>query len=249
MAIKFPSGMIIAFEGLDCSFKETNYKAAVKMIQDGYKDCVGTYIFTESFPRYGTPGCSGVESWLQGKLNRDYMMGHPESINSLYCIDRLHYWHEWSIGGVDKDLTKHDMLKDGNAMFIFDRYTLSNAFYNPIYNDEKVTLRDIRFDKDKFDIPLPHVVVWMRMRNFDVLKSLLAEKQNKDKNELDTDFLYKVWKRSEKAITNKRLWKRAGINLIVIDCLNEDDSIKSKEEIEFNVTMELGNAITDYNNI
>lgn len=246
MAIRFPDGMIIAFEGLDCSFKETNYKAAVNMIQNGFKYLDNKYVFTESFPRYGTVGCTGVESWLRGRLDRGYMMQHPASINSLYCIDRLHYWHEWSINENGKKYSMYDMLNCNLAMFIFDRYTLSNAFYNPIYDDERVTLEDIRFDKDVFDIPLPHVVVWMRMRNFEVLKSLLAKKENKDENEIDTDFIYKVWKRSERAIKDKSLWKKAGIKLIVIDCLNEDNTIKSKEEIEFQVTMELGNAIAEY---
>lgn len=249
MSLDFPKGMIIAFEGLDCSFKETNYNATVTAIRNHFGNYCGKYIFTESFPRYNTPGCAGVESWLHGEIDRSYMTNHPKSINSLYCIDRLHYWHEWSIGTGDRKITRYNMLNGENAMFIFDRYTLSNAFYNPMYSDKRVTLKDIRFDKDAFDIPLPHVVVWMRMKNFNVLKSLLAKKQDKDENELDTEFLYKVWERSERAIKDKWLWMHAGINLIVVDCLDEDNLIRTKEEISNDVIKKVMKSIDDYNSL
>ena len=68
------------------------------------------------------------------------------------------------------------------------------------------------------------------MRSFDVLKSLIAEKSNKDANEMDIDFLYKIWSRSEDMIKSD-IFDQLGIRLVVVDCLNDDLTIKTKDEI------------------
>ena len=112
--------------------------------------------------------------------------------------------------------------------FIFDRYNISNAIFNPIYTG--VDIRDLTFDRDVYGIPLPDSVVWMRMRSFDVLKHLIAEKSNKDANEMDIDFLYKIWSRSEDMIKSD-IFDQLGIRLVVVDCLNDDLTIKTKDEI------------------
>ena len=105
---------------------------------------------------------------------------------------------------------------------------ISNAIFNPIYTG--VDIRDLTFDRDVYGIPLPDTVVWMRMKSFDVLKSLIAEKSNKDANEMDIDFLYKIWSRSEDMIKSD-IFDQLGIRLVVVDCLNDDLTIKTKDEI------------------
>ncbi len=224
--MKFPEGKIIAFEGLDNCFKETNFKSFVKHLQNEFKD---KEIITESFPRYGNQSCMGVEKWLDGSLDRSHLKNHPEGINSLYAIDRLCYWFE-SVHGGERNIDK--LYNESNqACFIFDRYTVSNAIYNPMVGD-MTTIDDLEFDHNAFGIPQPDIVVWLRMSSFNTFKKLLAEKQNKDANEIDTDFLYKVWTRSENLI-NTNAFEKLGIKLVVVDVLlcGEGNIFKSKMEL------------------
>ena len=69
------------------------------------------------------------------------------------------------------------------------------------------------------------------MRDFDTFLNVLAKKEGKDANEMDIDFLRGVWERSEQLI-HSDIYDKIGIKLVVIDVLNEDNTIKTKEEIE-----------------
>ena len=217
---------IIAFEGLDCSFKETNCKAYIDYLRESHAE----NIWTASFPRYNEPSSMFVRKWLgleEDKFDKDVCKKHPMARDSFYAMDRFCYWFEKDYTGKSRmDIVLSDEYRF--YTFIFDRYTLSNAIYNPIYTG--IDIRDFSFDRDVYGIPLPDVVVWMRMKNFDVLKGLIAKKENKDELELDTEFLYKTWLRSEEIIKSD-VFKQLGIKLVVIDCLNEDNSIKSRDEI------------------
>ena len=234
----FPSGLIIDFEGLDCSFKETNHKAFVDRLRE--ESGTPDKIWTESFPRYGYNwAVEGVNKWLNGSLDREHLMKHPEAVDSFYSIDRLSYWFETEEGKPNTPRIKH--LEGCGNCFVFDRYTVSNAIYNPIHGD-MTSVDDLDFDTRIFGIPMPNIVVWMRMRDFDVLKTLLAQKKNKDKNELDTTFIQKVWERSEYVIKNN-LFDKVDVRLVVIECLNEDGSIRSKEELAEDVWNQVMNCV------
>lgn len=221
-------GRIIAFEGLDNSFKETNYKAFVERLSalNGFADSQHLEIHTESFPRYGNQATLMVEKWLDGSLDRSHMMKHAAAVCNLYCADRLSYWYE-SVHGMKRNIER---LYEADSVFVFDRYSSSNAIYNPMTDPNNVTAEDLKYDEKVYGVPTPDIVVWMRMKSFDVLKQLIANKANKDANEIDTSFIQSVWERSERAIQTN-VFAQAGINLIVIDVLNEDNSIKSREEI------------------
>ena len=116
---------IIAFEGLDCSFKETNCKAFVNYAK--YAVEVGTTIVTESFPRYENESSIFVRKWLDGKsFDRDFLKKHSMAVDSFYSIDRFSYWY---------DRTDHngysimDIMKQNTNTFytfIFDRYPETN---------------------------------------------------------------------------------------------------------------------------
>jgi thymidylate kinase len=225
---------IISFEGLDCSFKETNYNAIVSKVEHLSSMCKRSrlkpfYLHKESFPRYGSWSAVSVEKWLNGSFDRNILKGLPKAIDSMYSIDRFAYWYE-----KDEKTGKRriDLLKDKfYQLFVFDRYNLSNAIYNPIHPDS-VHIEDLTFDSENYAIPNPDITFWMRMSSFDVLAGLIANKKNKDANELDLDFLRSVWERSEKVINSTDIFNSIGTKLIVVDCLNSDQSIKSREEIE-----------------
>ena len=217
---------IIAFEGLDCSFKETNYKSFLKHLKE-MRDPSGFSIHTESFPRYGKKTCASVERWLSGSYDRTMLMQHPKAVCSFYSIDRLDYWYEKL-----SDNTRRIELLDYTEKFhyfVFDRYSLSNSIYNPIHPGE-VNEEDFTFDRDIYGIPNPTRVIWMRMKNFDVLSNLIAQKQNRDQNELNIEYLRSVWERSEQIISSD-IFDKLGIELVVVDCLNADNTIKPRFEL------------------
>lgn len=240
-----PNHTIIAFEGLDCSFKETNYKSFISHLRD-MRDPSGFSIITQSFPRYKHPACYGVERWLGNNYDRDVLKQHPMAVDSFYSMDRFDYWyHKSNDGDILTDYRWIDIVNGKHATnrftyFVFDRYNLSNTIYNPIYPG--VDIRDFTFDSDIFAIPNPDIIVWMRMRSFDVLCELLAKKKDKDANEVDIEFLRSVWERSE-SIIKSNIFDKLGIKLIVVDCLDEDLNIKSRDEIREYIWTQVCGAI------
>lgn len=217
---------IIAFEGLDCSFKETNFKTFVNALHN-VRDEEGFVIHTESFPRYGYWAAKPAECWLNGHYDRNILQHYPIAKCALYNVDRMDYW----LAKHENGITNLDLLNSNDKFhyFIFDRYILSNTIYNPIHPNE-IHIEDIVYNTDEFSIPRPNVIVWMRMKNFDVLAKQLAAKQNKDMNELDLDYLRNVWERSEQII-NSDIFNKTNIKLIVVDCLYENDKIRPREEL------------------
>lgn len=240
----YPGGVIIDFEGLDCSFKETNAKALVERMNKRFN--YNPVVF-QSFPRYGNEICKPIEKWLQGKYDRGVLMNHPQAIDTLYSIDRFDYWYSYidNYSVINMASFKNTMR---SFLFIFDRYTISNAIYNPMYGDMP-TIDDFTFDNKVFAIPNPDIVIWMRMKNFEAFKIILQNKKDKDRNESDIEFIKKVWDRSEYAIENK-LFEKAGIHLIVIDCLDEctpedynETLVRTSEEYVSNQVRKLGYRI------
>ena len=223
---------IIAFEGLDCSFKETNYNSFVFHLRE-MRSPMGFKIHTENFPRYGNKACIAAERWLNGSYDRAMLKQHPKAVCSFYSIDRLDYWYKKKSDGI----RRIELLNDTEKFhyFVFDRYSLSNPIYNPLHPGE-INIEDFVFDRDIYGIPNPTKVVWMRMKNFDVLAGLIAQKENKDQNELDIEFIRGVWERSEQIIASD-IFDKLGIELIVVDCLNNDNSIKNRLELSEYVWM------------
>lgn len=220
---------IIDFEGLDCSFKETNYKKFIEQLKLLY----GNKVLSESFPRYNKESSYGIKLWLNGKLNRDYLKTNPDTISILYYLDRISYWDE--IISSEENITRYDLLTTENYIFCFDRYTISDIIYN---SNTKLNDVDIISDFSKeYNIaktPSPDIVIWMRMRSFDVLTDIISKKQNKDKNELDINMLHEAWKRSEYIIKNN-LFEKNGIKTVIVECLDENNNIKPEDEIFSNL--------------
>lgn len=232
----YPEGLIISFEGLDCCFKETNYKAYIDRLYEDHKD-ENPYIFYESFPRYGNSMCIPVSKFLHGNLDRQELNNMQLAKNIFYNIDRMDYWHEISD---NKELGCSTLYqyrnKNKKACFIFDRYSTSNTIYNPLdgkYDADVVTKDELLFEEEYFKVPHPDIVVWLRATNFEFIKKNLAIKENKDENELDTEYLEKVYNRSEKLFNNNNigLFNRCGTNIAPVNINNSDLSARNNEDI------------------
>lgn len=231
--------VIISFEGLDCSFKETNYNSFVTKLQE-LRDPSGYMIHAESFPRYNNPIVYPVNKWLNGDFDRDILKHYPKAVCSLYSIDRMDYWYGLQDGS---DVRNYTYLngEDGKFhYFVFDRYNLSNVIYNPIGLDAKYNLIH---ELQTFGNPNPDIIVWMRVKNFDTLISLISKKKNKDKNECDIDFLRDKWKTSEDLINSGDIQKFMRSDLIIIDIIDECGNIKPKDNIFDEVWQKVNAAV------
>lgn len=232
----FPKGLIIAFEGLDCSFKETNYKEFVSRLVRDYPS-KQDFIITESFPRYYSKGSYFLSKWLDGTYDRELLMNRPLAVNSMYSLDRFDFWQtkiplKYVRGQAKKPI---DLRKEKSHCFVFDRYSFSNAIYNPAHGHlgYMPSIDDFNYDANIYGNPNPDIVIWMRMKDFSVLESLIKQKENTDKNEKNIDFIHKVWDRSEHVLKHNYFKYRSDINtsLIIVECLDEQNNIRSKEDL------------------
>ena len=129
-----PKGMIIAFEGLDYSFKETNSKAFYERLKATLEnECPldsSDYLVYQTFPRYTNDSSLFVRGWLNGSYNREALKECPTLVNSFYALDIMDFWY--SIGSRGTNTSNINSIRD--KCFIFDRYSFSNTIYSYIDN-------------------------------------------------------------------------------------------------------------------
>lgn len=239
----YPRGQIIAFEGLDCSFKETNFKKYIEYLTLQYPKESKRSLITAAFPRYGMGSCFMVEQFLQNKIDSTrFRVNFSDAVCSFYSMDRLDFWNRfYQFNGID--LTYLDISKLPQSCFIFDRYSLSNAIYNP-YNGEYVTEQDILKEKDRFGNPLPTILVWLHMKDRATYLKILSKKSEKDFNEANIEFMATVWERAERLI-NDDILRRCGITTVIVECLDEKLQIRSQEQIFADVISGINKAIDE----
>lgn len=123
--MQFPRGQIIAFEGLDCSFKETNFKQFIDYLKLEYPKESERCLVTASFPRYGFGACFMVEQFLNNRIDSTrFRANFSDTVCSFYSIDRLDFWnHFYNFNGIN--LTYLDIARLPQSCFVFDRYSLS----------------------------------------------------------------------------------------------------------------------------
>lgn len=242
--MQFPKGQIIAFEGLDSSFKETNYKRFIDYLKSTFPKESERGLLTASFPRYGSQSCTMVERFLKNIIDSSRIRegGYSDAICSLYSIDRLDYWNTlFKIPYNNIQLTNLDLLDLPTSCFIFDRYNFSNAIYNP-ENGKEITKRDILKEKEKFGNPLPTILVWFRMNDRDTYLDILNEKSDKDFNESNKQFMADVWDRTDKFFKSNIL-ESCGITSVIVDCLDAKQNIRTRDDIFNDVISGIEEAI------
>ena len=233
----FIKGMIIAFEGVDCSFKETNYKEFCNRLIKEKDSSIN--IFQESFPRYNMKSSFFIKEWLNGIYDRSMLKENPSIINTFYCLDRFDYWY---------GSNRINLLEQGNNCFIFDRYTYSSAFHNSTSGPGMYpSYDDFNFEYENFKIPKPHITVLMRMKDFSVLEESIRAKKEKDCNENDISFIRNSWEKLEQIVANTYNYSlNTGTEFVVIDCIDNEGNIKSKEQLAKDVWNGIGKASAEY---
>src|SRR6184192_1266833 len=115
------SGLLIAFEGLDQSGKQTQ----AELLRDRLKE-EGRKARLVSFPDYGTSIGEEIARALQGE--REY---GPEVMQLLYIANRYE--------------RKPDLLRwlEGGLLLVCDRYTASSVAYGEALGLDPVWLTDV----------------------------------------------------------------------------------------------------------
>ena len=108
---------MISFEGMDCSYKETNSNRLANII-----GILGYEVELVSFPRYKNPSAYFVEQYLSGniKVDGNTTMDRAICSGTTVCL--------FYVMDMDK-LFQEENLEDKKRIVIFDRYAYSNMYY------------------------------------------------------------------------------------------------------------------------
>ena len=217
---------IIEFEGLDCSFKETNSKLLAANLQErGFK----THLF--SFPNYESDSSSLVRMFLNGVLGFDTSKIPPHMICEFYAMDRaLTYF---------RDIQDIYEKGDENTIIIFDRWVFSNFYQlgrminhinsvDDIRDGEKRIIKGFlewlqQLEFGNYRLPRANAIFFMRTP-YEVARKKIAEKADKDINEKDEEFTKKVY------IINDYIFNHAK-NTMIVDTCYSDGKFKSRETL------------------
>lgn len=188
-------GKIIEFEGLDCSFKETNAERLKEYLQSK-----GYTITKVSFPRYDNGSSIFIKKMLEGT----YENVDPKIAISFFALDRYDYIYSNNI---------KERLENGE-WFIFDRYVGSNALYQTIYcggeeSRDRARSKIYKYEYDIMKLPKPDIVLAMYSDIYCIFKLLKNKKT--DIYEDNKNFLYNLF-RYYTEIIEKEKWKRIDVS-------------------------------------
>lgn len=229
--------LIIAFEGLDCSFKKTQSQMLTYDLKKmDYK------VVRESFPRYTTEIGAIIYKVLHGEYG-DIDSLPCQFIDDLYSLDRAVSWY--------RDIK--NKYNEEDSIIVFDRWIYSNCIYGPARMKSRnpditdVELKNLMMnyivkEVHQYRLPSPDIVLHMDMP-MDITVKLLAKKKNKDFNELDLDFMSKVFEVSD--LFYKNLMKD-NPNIYHIRCVDDYKDILTRETIHKDIMDIIINKYLNY---
>ena len=176
-------GKLIVIDGLDGSGKGTQTRLLEKYLLDKNIDAKRI-----DFPRYGSVGCSLVESYLNGDLGKDPAATNAFASSLFFGMDRYYSFRtEWG-----------EFYNMDDSVVLCDRYTTANAVHQLSKLDpcEWDSYLEWLFDTEyeKIGLPKPDAVIYLEMP-VEVSAELIAKRsekegRKKDIHELDTSYLH-----------------------------------------------------------
>lgn len=228
-------GKLIVFEGLDCSFKETNSKAYYEYLKDK-----GEKVELYSFPRYQEEHSVFVRDYLAGKYGKQEDMNY-HAISLFYMMDMFDCSQKFIKPRLEEGFT-----------IILDRYWYSNIYYRIglyetkhkflSYNKDKQAKEAIYYNINdlslKLKLPKADIVIKLKA-DIDVVLDVVHKKNKQnDIHENDYDFLKSVHNAFDTIYLDTFVIDKS----IDIYTTTIDKQIKSKEEIFNEILKELGHA-------
>lgn len=190
--------IVIALEGLDCCFKETNSKA-LKL----YLSNKGYDVILKHFPRYNSECGSFAKRYLEGRYDiggkykrndLDLMRDDLQLISSFYLMD-MYDWYT--------SFRKTYNTKGKKTIIIFDRWFYSMMYYltkdinlsDKLSMEQRLELSDEVYIAAKTVYGLPEADIIIKMVNDDIEQIEEISKKRKEQQdyyERDRDFLSHV---------------------------------------------------------
>jgi dTMP kinase len=214
--------MLIVFEGVDSSGKETHSrKAYERLIKEGY---VARKI---SFPNYESKAAGAINMYLNGEFGKKPESVNPFAVSTFYAIDRFaSYTQDWGVAVASGEIV------------IADRYTTSNVIHQgaKIKDDDKRQeyiewLCDLEFER--FKLPRPDKVIFLDMP-MEFRIELLKDRWEKDIHESDVEYMKSVHLYARR-IAQEQCWRRVSIV--------KDDALRTIEDVHnevYQIILELG---------
>lgn len=227
-------GYLIDFEGLDCSFKETNTTKLYNHIKENITDKV----ILLSFPNYENESSLFVKKYLSGQYGKASDVD-PYQASVCYAIDRY---------DTMKEINIEEKINEGYIV-ILDRYIGSNLVFQTTklknistHEVDAYISWALDFEYNKLGLPKEDIVIYMNMP-VEVSHEIMLER--KLKNGMSTDGHennYKFMKDVEDTAKSIIIPK---LGYHIVDCINEDNSIKTEEEIFANILNILKKELTE----
>lgn len=226
-------GYLINFEGLDCSFKETNTKRLYNYIKENITDKV----LLLSFPNYESESALFVKKYLDGQYGKASDVD-PYQASVCYAIDRFDTIYEMKV---------KEKLDEG-YIIILDRYIGSNLIFQTTKLKKISTLHvdsyidwALDFEYNRLKLPKEDIVIYMDMP-VEVSHNIMLERKLKngmstDGHESNYEFMKNVESTAKNIIVPKLGYK-------VVKCTNEDNTIRTEDEIFTNILNVLKKELT-----
>ena len=231
-------GKFIVFEGLDCSFKETNSNKLYEYIKEMHPEINVKIVH---FPRYGEPACCMVEKYLNGECKNELTTTFMKSLPFLFDM-------------VDYFVTEGNKHLANKGWIIADRYWYSNIFYRGAENCPPIedipmmrsTMYNI-FDElnkitSKMMLPSPDFVFLMKSHFRTVKEKLESKTTNLDEHTKNLDYIKNVMKCYD-------LFNFKGIvdheNIAVYDKIYVENDPNSSYEVKIKSEDEIFNHIKE----
>lgn len=229
-------GKIIVFEGLDCSFKET---ASNYLYENLLK--LGNKVVKFEFPNYSSESAFFVNQLLQGKYSNSDI-GYTAK-TTMFILDIFHTFE-----------TEIKKYYEEGYIIILDRYYISNMFYQTanLFNIDtghidnitglSALIDGIQSIVMNFKLVKPDLVIFMD-QDIEDIKYLLSLKKNKDINELNLDYLKKVYHSYNFFVNN--LTSYLNCKTGIIKCKNHENEFKSRNDIAYDAMEIVAKNIED----
>ena len=181
-------GKFIVFEGLDCSFKETNSNKLYEYIKKTHPEINVKIVH---FPRYGEPACCMVEKYLKGEYKNELTTTFMKSLPFLFDM-------------VDYFVSEGNDHLANKGWIIADRFWYSNIFYRGAENcpplEDVPMLRssmysiydDLKRTTDKMMLPSPDFVFLMKSHFNTVKEKLESNSTNLDEHTKNLNYMKNV---------------------------------------------------------
>lgn len=244
------SATIIAFEGLDCSFKETNAKSLKESLEKlGYK------VHLTAFPAYDQPSSYFVKKFLSGEYGKDLDF---RTILYFYALDRFDRWNLTDLRSVYEN-------GDSNTIIIFDRWTKSNLYQcarfpkpttfsteeikNQIQEHKKeiddIIDYEVNLENNILKLPVEDICIFLHSP-YEVSRKFRENKPDADINEKDELFMFSVYN------TFDYIMQERFPDTIILDTTYRfDDSdeytIKDRDSLAHDVLIAVLNKLNELN--